>query len=261
MDQTYYDNEQGMFVFRRLPLAEGYTAKIPIYATFGGGKVDIELTVNGTETVVVPAGSFRCYKVTLMPVNQVFWFTADANRYLVKFDAAGVLAELERVGWHEPDQVTSYQNDAFGFSLNLPTSWYFYEQPASEDSSVAIVYLIDPAVDAVQIVTCRDRESIEDPDARNSVRAWAELRQKKAKKEWKDLQLREGSWRESTIGGMPAASVIGDYLAGNDKKAAYSVFVFGERTALVFTLMACDPDQLEEKKAAFDKIIETFEAP
>ncbi len=260
-DQTYYDNEQGMFVFRRLPLAEGYKAKIPIYASFGGGKVDIDLTVNGIETVVVPAGEFRCYKVTLMPVNQVFWFSSDANRYLVKFDAAGVVAELERVGWHKPEQGTTYRNDPFDFSLDLPTGWYFYEQPAGEEDSVAVVYLIDPAMAAVQIVTCRNRESIEDPKARDSVRAWAELRQEKAKKEWKELQLREDSWRESTIGGMPAASVVGDYLAGSEKKAVYSVFVFGEQTASVFTLMACDPNQLEEQKATFDRIIATFQAP
>ena len=121
LNRVFYDNEQGVFVFRRLPLAEGYKASVPIYATFGGGAIDIQVEVNGKETVTVPAGSFECYKVTLRPVNQVFWYTTDAHCYLVKFDAGGVTAELQRVGQNKPGETKPYRDDAFGFSLEVPS--------------------------------------------------------------------------------------------------------------------------------------------
>ena len=38
LDKVYYDNEQGVELFRRLPLADGYKTTVPIYVPFGGGK-------------------------------------------------------------------------------------------------------------------------------------------------------------------------------------------------------------------------------
>ena len=52
-------------IVRRLPLAKGYKGVMPIYASFGGGKIPIEVEVTGKETVEVPAGKFECYKLHL----------------------------------------------------------------------------------------------------------------------------------------------------------------------------------------------------
>ncbi len=259
LEKEYYDNEQGVFVFRRLPLAEGYQVTVPIYATFGGGKVGIGLEVNGKETVSVPAGEFECYKVTLQPVNQVFWYSADSHCYLVKLQAAGVTAELEQIGRNVPGQAKTYRNEDLGFSLDLPADWYFLENPPSEDRSATAVHLIDPMVSALHIVVVRTLDSIEDATAKESVRSWAEHRLERGKQELKNLQVRDESWQECTVAGRPAVRFVGDYLEGDKKRMASGVFVFGEKTACELTLRACDPDQFESKNAAFDKIIETLQ--
>ncbi len=173
LNRTYYDNEQGVFVFRRLPLAEGYKANVPIYSTFGGGKVEIEIEVNGKEMVEVPAGNFECYKVTLRPVNQIFWYTTDAHRYLVKFDAGGVSAELQRMGQNKPGEVRPYRDDAFGFSLDVPAGWYYLENTMPADKPTRIVTLVDPDMAAIQYVGVWKIDSIKDEDAKQSARAWA----------------------------------------------------------------------------------------
>jgi hypothetical protein len=259
LERTYYDNEQGVFVFRRLPLAEGFQAKVPIYASFGAGKIDIEVKVVAKETIEVPAGSFECYKVHLLPVNQTFWHTADAHRYLVKFEAAGVTAELERLGQNKPDEVRPLRDDRFGFSLDLPASWYHMKESTSKDRPVRMVHLIDPGATAIHIVGVWKTDSIKNDEAKKSARAWAEHRLSSAKKELKELQIRPDSWEQRKVSGWPATSVIGDYLVGEDKKVGYSVFLLGEETACELTILACNPDQLDRKRAAFDKIIETFE--
>ena len=257
LEKEYYDNEQGVFVFRRLPLAEGYETTVPIYATFGGGKIGIGLEVNGKETVTVPAGVFECYKVTLQPVNQVFWYSADSHCYLVKLEAAGVTAELERMGRNVPGQARPYRNEELGFSLDLPPDWYYLESPSNEDRSAATLHLIDPTASVIHIASVRTLDSIKDSAAKASVQAWAKHRWERGKQELKDLQLRADGFQECTVAGRPAVRVVGDYLAGDKQQIAAGVFVFGEETACEMSIRACDPDQFEAVNATFDKIMET----
>ena len=54
LDGTYYDNEQGMMLFRRLPLAKGFEATIPILATMSDGALEIDVEVSAQETIDVP---------------------------------------------------------------------------------------------------------------------------------------------------------------------------------------------------------------
>ena len=81
------DNEEAMHAMRRLPLQIGYKTTLPIISTLGGSQIQIALEVVSNETVEVPAGKFDCFKVHLGLVNQDFWFSDDAHRYLVRFEA------------------------------------------------------------------------------------------------------------------------------------------------------------------------------
>ena len=59
-----WDNDQLLTSLRALPLAEGYTFTVPIFAG-STAPVNIKVTVVGTEQVDVPAGRFNAYKVDL----------------------------------------------------------------------------------------------------------------------------------------------------------------------------------------------------
>ncbi len=92
-----------MDVIRRLPLAPGHKTTLPVIG-IGGAEVEIPIDVQGKEMVQVPAGKFECFKIHLGLVNQTFWYATDPHRYLVKFDANSVLAELTSIGQIKPGE-------------------------------------------------------------------------------------------------------------------------------------------------------------
>jgi tetratricopeptide (TPR) repeat protein len=261
LGEIYYDNEQGVELFRRLPLAEGYKVTAPIYVPFGGGRVDIPLEVTGKEMVEAPAGKFECYKLHLGLVNQTFWISTDANRYLVKFEGGGVTGELEQIGLNKPGEMKSYHNQQWGFSLSMPSGWYFYEQNLTGKEDEKIVYLLDPEEQGTNFIKVTKIENDEakelKADAKKALKAWADEVVTEKSKELKDLKVRPDSWQQRTVGGLPAISFISDYTFNQRKKAAYTVLVMGQTTKAELTITLCDPDKLDGLRAQFDKIVET----
>jgi hypothetical protein len=90
------DNEESVFLMRRLPLAVGYKTKLPV-AVEQVVPSQFELAVTGIEPVQTPAGKFNCYKISFAALGQTVWIGADATRPLVKFQAGNVEAELVKV--------------------------------------------------------------------------------------------------------------------------------------------------------------------
>jgi len=106
LDQVAYDNEQVLFLIRRLPLAENYKTSFPVFPISGGGTlVECVIEVTGKEKVKVPVGEYDCFAVKLQVRSQGavvlehrLWFSNDANRYVVKYDAGSVTMELTQLG-------------------------------------------------------------------------------------------------------------------------------------------------------------------
>src|SRR5215467_3043517 len=71
LDGAIFDNEETLFVLRRLPLAQGYKTTLPILSPVGVS-MKIGLAVPIVEDLQVAAGKIRCYKVELSPINQTF---------------------------------------------------------------------------------------------------------------------------------------------------------------------------------------------
>jgi tetratricopeptide (TPR) repeat protein len=263
LNKLYYDNEQGVEVFRRLPLANGYKCTVPIYVPFGGGKLDLPIEITGKETVEVPAGKFECYKMQLGIVNQTFWISTDANRYFVKLEAGGVVGELTSTGIITPDQKKStYANEKSGLSLTVPSGWYFYEQDMPGEKNLDIVFLLDPQVTGTNTIsvakaTNNDAKDVK-ADSKKALKDWADESVAVKSKELKDMKIRPDSWQYRTVGGLPAVSFISDYTIDQQKKSSYAVFVMGQTTKAELMITLCDPDKLDALRAEFDKIVETL---
>lgn len=260
VDGVYYDNEEGTHLMRCLPLAKGYQATIPIYASFGGGQIPIEIEVIAKETVEVAAGKFECFKVELRPVNQTFWYSADANRYFVKLEAGGITAELAQIGYNKPGEAKPYRAEDWGIAFAVPAGWYFYDQASQIDKSAKTVHLIDPEAAGREFVRVSKLAAIEDNEAKKSARAWAEHGLEKTRKSFKEWKVQPDSWQERTVAGFPAVSAVGEYLADGRKKVAYGVFVLGKESASQWMLTGCDPADFVRLRADFDKIVETYQA-
>ncbi len=256
LEKTYYDNEQGVYVFRMLPLKVGFKATVPIYVTFGGGKVGIPVEVVSKETVETPAGKFECFKMHLGIVDQDFWFSADENRYLVKLEANGVTAELERVGVRKASEKNEFAYADPGFTVAAPDGWFFFQFKDS-DSTTCKLFLIDPleaAKNSVYVSKLNDGEK----DSEKALQTWADGKIAEQKKTLKNFRIRPDSREELKIGENQAICVVIDYGEGKSKRVLYWTFIMGSSAKAQAEVVDCLPEKFDAQRVEMDKIIETI---
>jgi hypothetical protein len=252
LDGLHWDNEEALWVMRRMPLSVGYKGKLPIVGPAGIAiKLDVE--VPAIEEVQVAAGKFRAYKLVLELVRQTIWISVDAPRLAVKLEAPGATIELVSVRRvdHAP---VHYRDTKTGLSLTAPAGWLLQpneETPAGE----TLVTMLDP-------------------DGRSSAGLWAKSLQTDAAQvaqqlrdslnekikartsEFKGYQVRSASIQTRAIGGRQAMSAVADYLEGEKKMAEYLIFVTAPKTKTVlFSRFAADEFEALQKR--FDAIAET----
>ena len=207
-----YDNEEGMFVFRCLPMGEKYKTQVPIFTSFGGVAISIGFDVQGKEKVEVPAGKFNCFKVLLpTPVNQTFWISDDEHHYPVKINANGVVMPLVKVERLVPGETRKYSDAAI--ALSLPSGWYVYHKGAGLYENEPGLTLLTPDVDwDIHVATLKlEKLSAEtnirleklSAEPKKSLRASAEQGLSDMAKRLKDLKVRADSWQSTTISGQP----------------------------------------------------------
>jgi hypothetical protein len=258
LDKVYYDQEQACQIMRRLPLAVGYKGVLPLYLPASTMKLDLAFEVVAKETLKVPAGKFECYKVPLPAINQTLWYTTDAHHYLVQLEAPGASIVLEQLGLNKPGKTRTCKNDQMGCSFAIPAGWYYY--PTTTGDGPKAFLLLDPEEYAINFVGVWKKTKADDEqaDGKKAVRAFAEQAVATRVKEIKNYKIRPDSWKEFTVGGLPAVSVIGDYMLVQQKKSDYSVQVFGKTTKAQMRVSSCDPDKLDKLRTEFDKIVQTL---
>jgi Protein of unknown function (DUF3108)/Tetratricopeptide repeat len=259
-DEIRYDNEQAVYLIRRLPLEVGYKTTLPIFVTFTGKRLDVPLEVLKKQTVKVPAGEFECFKVDLVIENvmhQTMWFSADANRYLVKLNAEGIIGELASVTKNVAGEPVEYHDQRLGFTLSVPAGWYVYE--FGEDKAGATkIYLIDPDGAAICVLNAGALE-LTQIDVTKPVREYAQDRVSRSQLRLKGYTVRPDSWVERSINGRSAVSYVADYMERGQAMTEYRTYVLGEAT-LSRLRVFCEADRLDEVKPTIDQILSTFKA-
>jgi hypothetical protein len=96
------------------------------------------------------------------------------------------------------------------------------------------------------------------PDARKSVRAWAESINAKDS-DARETKVRADSWQERKVAGKSGISFIADFEEANVKKVAYGVCTFEAKDAVLFNLEVPFKD-FEDLKPAFDAIVDSYKA-
>ena len=254
-DAPVIDNEEAVEWMRRLPLADGYVINQPVLSSLGSQVVPIKWEVSGPEKVEVPAGTYNCYKIKLS-IGQTFWYSSDTNRYLVKFESGGANAELTGVTHRTPGEKAAYADGTNGFSLTGPAGWSFDRQEADTKGTTKVT-IIDPEGSTDSSLTVSTLDILK-PEEKKSLRDYAYLQIAKAAKTYKDFQTRANGWKDRTIAGQPAVSVIADYTQGKTKKVGYGIWSFGQTNAVYFEMLtsAKDFDALQPK---MDAIIDSYQ--
>jgi hypothetical protein len=256
-DAPVFDNEEGVELMRRLPFKTGYKTTLTVFATItGSSPTPIGLEITGEEAVETPAGKFNCYKLH-MDIGQTFWFSTDAHRYLVKFEAGGAVAELASISQRAHGETVPFHNEALGVSLTAPADWaVYYPKNRTEPKSEAIL-LMDPAADMGKCeVLLVPTESLPE-DSAKSARAWAEADSRKLAKSLKDVKIRPDSWTDRDVSGRSGRSYIADFTEDGKPRVAFALHALGAKTSERFEF-TCAPEKFDALLAAFEGIIASY---
>jgi hypothetical protein len=259
LSRVVYDNEQAMDVLRRLPLVKGYKATLTVLGELGAGEISIPIEVQGTESVRVPAGEFECFRIHLGVVNQTFWYATAPHRYLVKFSANGVEAELVSIGQLKPGVPLRYADAKLGFSLAAPNDWVLTPVTPLGNKHTAVVYLLTPELRVNSFVAV---DKLTEPQAEPAevLRGWADAGIDASRKVRQDYKLRPDGRQQRTVGGRPALSVIADYTDGKRQMVEYATYVDDRAARLKFAFNALVPrDQFDAFRKSFDALVDSLQ--
>lgn len=237
-----FDNEQSMQLFRRLPLVVGYKTTLNVVSSLGSGEIKLALEVPEMETITTPAGTFECYKLVLN-IGQTFWITNDEHRYVARFSAGGVTANLSRIEQRAVDATTKLQGP--GFTAELPGGWRAYS-PAPRKSGEAATFLLDGAARVQAMISSEPVASLKEAE-RKSSSAWVDSGVAELTKLLKGFKPRAPGVQELKIGSRIGATVLADYGDGDKPMVFYGVAVLGDTRAvnLQVRIAASDFDALK----------------
>jgi hypothetical protein len=253
-----YDNDECLQVIRRLPLAPGYTTTISVLVGSAGMVVPVQLSSAGPEKVQVPAGSFECHKVTLTIANttQTLWYTTDAHRYLVKFDACGVIAETTSIKQGGPAQRVSMTEPNLGYSVSAPSGWLIKNEPNPDSSRRPTLLVVDDRGVTATIVKIELQKNFT-PATLASPRTFAEFQIKMGSTYPMDTTLRPDSWRETTVEGQPAVSFVCDHVKGEIKLAVLSTCALVNGTTVDISCYL-PPEELEAFRPQYEALVASY---
>jgi hypothetical protein len=254
LDGPVFDNEEAVYAIRRLPLQVGYKTTLPIISPLGGsGLLQIGLEVVGKETVEVPAGKFDCFKVHLSLVNQNFWFSADAHRYIVKFEAGPAIAQLTSITQRRPGEAVQFRDDELGISFTAPPDWVIWRARHGQPEGQVLIRTLDPEADTDDGGMRLFATDSLSETARQSARAWAEEQLGKAK----NVKVRPESWKEVTIDGRTGVSCVAEYTERGKTHVNFLACVLGSKNSEHFVL-TCATDKFDALKTQFDSILASY---
>ncbi len=246
-----YDNEQALQLIRRLPLAEGYSATLPIFTVQGGQTVNVEIKVVGRETVTVPAGEFDCFKIDLSipPVlQQNYWISTDSRRAFVRMAAGGMEMVLERIG--PPEGETIFESDQ-GFRLTLPPDWHYYESSLKQGSSEYQLHLISPQTRIWAGLFAAPAAGVE------SAVAAADGDIVELKSFFQNYEVTE---RDDTLrlGGLPACRFVATYELDGKPMTEYRTYILAPG-GIYWFVFRVGRDAFGEARSELDRLMASFE--
>jgi hypothetical protein len=246
-----YDNEQVLYLVRRLPLSVGYETTLLITGRPG---VTATATVNvlGIESVTVPAGTFECFKVEVgsPPYIETEWFSTDANRYVVKVSSSEVdvaLTEITRL----PEGPHGFEEPATGISLTAPAGWDIQKSSFRFGEHEFFLMIFAPEM---KIKAAAVAQRISEP---MTVREFARVDTGIYKSRRDSYQVDPDSWTEMQVSGAPAVSLLATLQSENEQVREYRVYIAGPEHYYWFIYRA-RPDVFDSMKGGFDSIVDSL---
>jgi hypothetical protein len=246
-----FENEQVLYLGRRLPLAVGYETLLTITGR-PGMTATASLKVQEIENVAVPAGVFECFRVEVgvPPFVETQWFTTDANRYPVKVANPEIDVELTEIS-SLPRGPLHFEDPVTGISLTAPSGWDIQKSSFRFAEHEFFLLIFPPGMEAKAAAVAQKL------DERTSVREFAEADLGIYKSRRDSFQVHEDSWEELEISGAPAVGVMATLRAENQEVREYRVYVAGP-SAYYWFIYRATPDRFDSLKSDFDAIVHSL---
>lgn len=248
-----YDNEQVIFLMRRLPLAEKYSASFPIISVLSGASgLECRIRVLKRETIDIGSESRDCWKIRIQvymgamkAVEQTAWFTVE-DHVPVRFVTDQMDMELAEHSVTAPDVIELVEH---GAAIRLPKDWFGYELPAvGKDSEIVRLLPPDMKLEGLLCKTVRQPASM---GVSEIVAKDSEV----LKGYFKNYTVRKDTVAEKDINGMPAYIYAADYEDQGKEKVEYRAYYVADSRVFWFVFRV-DADQFDAVKAELDKLIE-----
>jgi tetratricopeptide (TPR) repeat protein len=262
---TAYDNEEALYLIRRMPLAKDYRGSFQIFPVQSGAPAECRIFVVEKEKVTVGAGTYDCYKVnlavyagTIKALEHTLWFSADEHKYLVKYDAGSAIMELAEVSQLPQDQPVKFSDKEADISLTVPAGWFFYKDPTPREAKYSL-YLLPPEMKTWAVLMKLDLSGLEKATIKTTVQQIVDGDIEVLKGFFKNYTVRKDSMKEIKVSGLPAIRYAADYEDKGQKKVEYRVYIRGKSQVYWF-VFRIDKDQFENNQSEFDSIVNSFEA-
>jgi hypothetical protein len=258
LKETSYDNEQALYLIRRMPLAEGYRGSFPIFPVMGGEVVECRIAVVGKEKLTAPAGAYECYKVDLQVysggirgLQHDLWFSADEHKYLVKYDSGNAVMELTEVTTRVGDRPTDFNDKELGIALTVPAGWLLYQFENPRPHSLQLK-LIPPEMKAWSALAAAGRDTEE-----RTARLVADGDIEVLKGHFKGYVVRPESWTEVKVADLEASRYVADYQDEGKSMVEYRTYIL-DKAMVYWFVFRIEADQFEANRAAFDEIVNSL---
>ncbi|MFG0250145.1 MAG: tetratricopeptide repeat protein, partial [Phycisphaeraceae bacterium JB051] len=247
-----FDNEQVIYLIRRLPLTKDYQATFPIFPVTSGQLVDCHIKVVARENVKAAGKQYDCWKIDLKvkangvtALNHQLWYSADKQHLLVKYDTGSAVMLLDDVST-QPDQPTPVEVIK-GLSLTQPVDWQFYNNPNPGQYKASVNLLSSTQTWGMFLVA---------ENAKNAGPLEVLVKQnvKSLESFFTDYKIDESSWKKHSIASMDAITYVADYKDKKQQMVEYRTYLANDSHIMWFVFRTAK-DRFEANRKVYDQII------
>lgn len=257
LSNNLYDNEQVLYLIRRLPLEDNYVASFSIFSMQNGQIIKSQLKTTGKETISVSAGTFECYSVELKlesGIKQKIWLSADDKKYLVKIETPQTIMELEKAAQVSAGAPEVFNDNEFGITMSAPEGWHIVKSPIISVPYKMIVVVVPPESNAwFPFLVTEHGGAIKQDSMRDGAEAEVNL----MKQTFKNFTVDPSSWKAGVISGMKSLSYIAEFDDKGKKMVDCHTYILGKSLLYSF-LIRTEKKIFEENKHVYFTIINSL---
>jgi hypothetical protein len=251
-----FDNEQALYLMRRLPLADQYRAEFPIMSVLSGtSSLECRVRVMGRENIEGASEPYGCSKVRIQvyagpmkAIEQTAWFAVEGH-VPVRFVTDQL--DMELAGRSAADaSLETMELKEHGVALHLPPGWYGYELPTSGKEQ-EIVRLLPPDMKLQAMLHKTMRTS-----GSSSPKSAANQDIKMLQGYYKKYTVRDDSRRTLYADGLKTAYVYAaDYEDQEKNKVEYRAY-FSADARIFWFVFRMDREDFESVRDELDEVID-----